>query len=527
MTSPPGGAFGGTPPTERRRWILLGIIGLLYASACSVNLTIPFLRHQETVIARYGSFARNFERMGYGETRFGMVLVTAPDMSVFGDWREHYYPQRPPLSAVLLSGWTRLFGESEASLRVSLILLGCGSILLFHALARRLLPGAPSLVATALFALNPMFLYFSIVAVHYAYSLFFSLAAWAAAVRAKEGRRYVAFLFASVVLGCATDWPAYYTALSLMLYFWKGWRSPMAYALGGVALGCFGLNLLHRFWLDPATGRFIGRLFATGVHHAALRGVSPAAYLYSEAREVGLYYTVGLASASLTGIVVLVRRRDWSPLLLGLFGLEEAMFFRQAYEHDYLTFSMAPFMALTAAAGLRALWDKPRLRACAAGILILAAVQSAWVCGGRLTRTGGNEPAWRAAVLIREQTSPRERSLLAMENSLLEYYADRYAAWINRISGVLTLSPKGPVAVRRIDDLVAHLERGPSGFDVILVGSAERAREHVAFFRKTEVDGHGLEAFGFFAEGHPLRQVLRRQAVREEAHGAFQLYRMR
>ena len=513
--------------SERRRWLLLGILAVLFAGACSVGLTGPFLRHQEAVVGRYGSYARNFARMGVWESRFGMIQVNAPDMSVFGDWRDYYYPQRPALSAVLLSFWTRLFGDGEASLRGSLILVGWCSILLFHALARRLLPEPWDLAATALYGLNPMFLYYSIIAVHYAYALLFSVAAWAAAVRVKEGRRYVALMFAALVLGCVTDWPPYYTALSLMVYFWKGWRSPMSAALGAAAVACFGLNLLHRWLLDPVTGRFVGQLMAVGAHHVSLGDVSPMRYAYSEAREIGLYYTVGLSLASIVGIVVLVRRREWTPLLFALFGLEELMFFRQAYEHDYLTFSAAPFFALTAAAGLRDLWERPKLRFCAPLLGALFLVQAAWVNGDRLTRQGGNEPAWQAAVLIREQTAPRERSLVAMENPLIEYYGDRYASRIDTMAGRLSLSPVGPVEIRRIEDLVAHLERGDAGFDVIVVGAAERAVERIGFFRKVGIAGTELEKWGFFPEGHPLRRLLSTQARREESHGAFQLYRMK
>lgn len=515
------------PLPERRRWLLLGILGILFAGTCSIGLTRPFLRHQEAVLGRYGSYARNFARMGVWESRFGMIQVNAPDMSVFGDWRDHYYPQRPALSAVLLSFWTRVFGDGEASLRVSLILVGWASILLFHALVRRLLPEPWDLAATALFALNPMFLYYSLIAVHYAYGLLFSLGAWAAAVRLKEGRKYVVLMFVSLVLGCITDWPPYFTALSLMLYFWRGWRSPMSAAIGTLAVSCFGLNLLHRWSLDPVTHRFVNQLFAVGAHHVTLSGVSPVGYLYSEAREIGLYYTVGLSLASIVGIVGLVRRREWTPLLFGLFGLEEVLFFRQAYEHDYLTFSLAPFMALTAAVGLRDLWERPKVKWVAAALAVLAFLQAAWVNGDRLTRMGGNEPAWQAAVLIREQTAPRERSLLAMENPLIEYYGDRYASRIDTLAKGLSLSPVGPVKIDRIEDLVAHLERGDAGFDVIVVGAAERAAANIAFFRKVGLASSEYEKWGFFTADHPLRRLLSRQARREESHGAFQLYRMK
>lgn len=513
--------------TERRRRLLLGTIGVLFAGTCCIGLTRPFLRHQEAVIGRYGSYARNFARMGVWESRFGMIQVSAPDMTVFGDWRDHYYPQRPALSAVLLGFWSRLFGDGEASLRLSLILVGWASILLFHALARRLLPEPWDLVAVALFALNPMFLYYSLIAVHYCYALMFSLAAWAAAVRIREGRKYVALMFTAIVLGCITDWPPYFTALSLMIYFWKGWRSPLSAAIGATAVACFGLNMLHRWLLDPVTGRFVSQLMAVGAHHVSLGGVSPIGYLYSEAREIGLYYTVGLSLATVAGVAALIRRREWTPLLFALFGLEEVMFFRQAYEHDYLTFSLAPFMALTAAVGMRDLWERPKFRLAAAGLALLAFVQAAWINGDRLTRMGGNEPAWQAAVLINLQTTPRERSLVAMENPMIEYYGDRYASRIDRTANRLSLSPTGPVEVHRIEDLVAHLAKGDAGFDVIVVGAAERAIANVDFFRKVGIRDSELEKWDFFPADHPLRKLLATQARREEAHGAFQLYRMK
>jgi predicted membrane-bound mannosyltransferase len=509
--------------SERRRRLFLGILGVVFAGTCSIGLTRPFLRHQEAVVARYGSYARNFARMGVWESRFGMIQVNAPDMSVFGDWRDHYYPQRPALSAILLSFWTRIFGDGEASLRASLILVGWASILLFHALARRLLPEPWDLIATVLFALNPMFLYYSLIAVHYVYALLFSLAAWAAAVRVKEGRKHVVLMFTSIVLGCFTDWPPYFTALSLILYFWKE-RRALSVSIGAVAVACFGLNLLHRWSLDP---RSVGKLFAVGAHHVALGGVSPFAYLYSEAREIGLYYTLGLTVASILGTVALVRRRERTVLLFALFGLEEVLFFRQAYEHDYLTISLAPFMALSAAVGLRHLWERPKLKLVAAGLAGIAFLQAVVVNGDRLTRMGGNEPAWRSAVLIREQTGPRERSLLAMENPMIEYYADRYASRIDTIAKKLSLSPKGPVKIDRIEDLVAHLERGDAGFDVIVVGAAERATANIDFFRKVGLVSSEFEKWGFFTADHPLRRLLSKQARREESHGAFQLYRMK
>ena len=128
--------------------------------------------------------------------------------------------------------------------------------------------------------------------------------------------------------------------------------------------------------------------------------------------------------------------------------------------------------------------------------------------GDRLTRMGGNEPAWQAAVLIHDQTTPRERSLVAMENPMIEYYGDRYASRIDTMANRLSLSPTGPVEIRRIEDLVAHLQKGDAGFDVVVVGAAERAVANVGFFRKVGIASSELEKWGFFTSDHPLRRLL-------------------
>lgn len=507
--------------------LLVALICAIYASACLVHVTSPFLRHQESVIARYASFARNFARLGCLETRFTMLLVNCPDMTVFGDWQEHLYPQRPPISAIALSLWVRVLGDAEWVIRVNLIVVGIATIVAFYLVAVKLLDGRWALLGTAVFALNPMFLYFSIIAAHYAYGLLLSLLAWGAALRVQEGRRYVVAMFCFLVLGCFTDWPAYFGVLSLALYFWKGWRSGISYALCGAAVTCFALILLHRWWLDPVTGRFLRRLLQVGVHHAQVGGLSPVRYVYSEVRELGLYFTVGISIAAAVGTTVLLRRRTWPPLLFGLFGLEELLFPRQAYEHDYLTFVLAPFMALTATVGFQTLWAARRARPVAIALALAACVQSGWVAGNRLTRMGGNEPGWQSAVAIRSHTLPRNRVLLAMDNSLVDYYSDRYVAVLDGITKSLSLSPKGPVPIRGMDDLLGYLEKPDSGFDVVVVGAAEAALGAVSFFRANGIGYDELEKFWFYREDHPLRRLLRSRAAREESHGAYVFYWLR
>jgi mannosyltransferase len=67
----------------------------------------------------------------------------------------------PPLHNLVLHGWTRLFGDSDASLRFVSALAGSLTLPLSYAVSRRLIGQRAALVATALFALSPFHVYFS------------------------------------------------------------------------------------------------------------------------------------------------------------------------------------------------------------------------------------------------------------------------------------------------------------------------------------------------------------------------------
>src|SRR5204862_1438005 len=131
------------------------------------------------------------------------------------------------LSVLITSVWFRIFGDGEAVLRVSLLLAALGALIAFLKLAERLVDPRWSGLATALFALNPMFWYFSIVAVHLTYALAFSLAAWACRVRWEEHRRYRILTFVFLFLACESDWPGFYAALSMAVDAFLERKKPL------------------------------------------------------------------------------------------------------------------------------------------------------------------------------------------------------------------------------------------------------------------------------------------------------------
>jgi len=501
-----------------RRWAAPAAVAAVFAAALFINIGRPFLRHREAVGAVYATMARNHVRLGYAQTRLASYEVSAPEIRVYSDWRTYCYPNRTFLSVLLTSLWFQMFGDGEAVLRLSLLVAALGSLAAFVALAGRLLDPKWTGVAAALFALNPMFWYFSIVAVHLTYALAFSVAAWACRVRWDDHPRYRILTFVFLFLACESDWPGFYAALSMAVDALFERRKALAAAFFSVGLAVFGLHLLHLWWIDPAGGRMVQRFFSAGVERSAQEMPNPLAFGFSELRELGLYFTGGMLVLAAVGARTLPRR-VW---LLALLGLDEVLFMRWAHVHDYLTYPLVPFLALAATRGVETLWTTSPRKAVAAALLALAAAQSLWITGTRLTREGAYEVNYLAARAIREGTRPWDRVLLTIadERQFTPYYADRYTAGVEPGEPNLMIHPSGarfPVAA------VEDLERHFGDYSVVLVGDPERAAKEIRFFKGQRPPAD----FRFLEPDHPLRAKLEAAAISKEERGPFILYRLR
>jgi hypothetical protein len=496
-------------------------LAIVFAAPLLATMGGPFLRHREGIGATFGVLSRNYLRIGYAETRLGLYEVSAPDLSVYGDWRKYCYPNRPVVSVLVTSFWFLALGDAEWVLRLSLLAAALGTLAGFWALACRLLGDRWGLVALAAFAFNPMFWYFSGVAVHLAYSLCFSMVAWACWVRRSDHPRWRILAFAFVVLACGSDWPGYFAALSIAIDAWLDRRRIESGALLGTALACFGLHLLHLTWIDAEGGSLVRRFLSAGAERSALGLPSFLGFAASEARELGIYFTAGGLLLAAVGL----RRFPRRVWLLALLGLEELVFMHWAFAHDFLTYSLTPFFALAAAKGVETLWTSVPRRALAGSLLALAVAQSLWVTGDRLTRRGAYEVQYRAGLAIREGTRPSDRVLLTIADlrQYTPYYADRYTAGIEGGDPPrLMVHPSGGgVPVRGgVDELADHLD----GFDVVLVGDPEMAAlGGILFFGGKPPP----ESFGFLRFDHPLRRKIEQRAISREARGPFVLYRLR
>jgi hypothetical protein len=501
-----------------KRFLPVGVILGLFTGVLFIRIGSPFLRHHESVNAQYATMARNQVRLGYAATRLGLYGVSAPDEKVYPDWRIYGYPNRPPLSVFVTSVWFHLLGDGEWVLRLSLIVVALGTLVSFAALMRSLLDGRWAWVAVAACAFIPIFWYFSIVAVHLAYSLCFSMAAWACWVRWDQGRRFRTLSLLFLFFACESDWPGYFATFSIAVDAVLSRRPRWAAGVLALGVGCFALHLAHLYWLDPEKGPLIRLFLRGGWDRSAQWRPGLIDYVKSEAREVGLYFTLGGVALAIAGLRHLPRR-GW---LLALLGLDEVVFSGWAMEHDYLTYSLAPFFAVAAAKGVEVLWRSRRGRFLAGGLLGLAVAQSAWITGDRLIRQGAFESNYRAGLAIRQGTRPMDRVLITIADDRLftPYYADRYTAGVEREGADLVVHYGRPGRpVKRIEDVEQYF----GDFSMVLVGDPESAAREIRFFKGARPP----EAFRFLAPDHPLRRRLEELAISKETRGAFILYRLR
>lgn len=511
-----------------KRAFLIGAACLLYASIASIGLARPFLRHHEGICATHSVHARNHVQFGLGTTKGGLLELGGTDLSVYDDWRDEFYPNRPTVSILGPALFFRVLGFREWVFRLNLIVVGCLTLLAYSGIARRLLPAPWDVVGVMTLALMPIFTYFSHIAAHLDYVLLFSLVAWYANLRLEEGRRFVALLFGSLFLACQADWPGYFALFSIAAHRFRGLKSGLSYGLLASALGFFALHLTHLWWLYP-DGRHIKRFLIGGHDRSILVSPSIPAFALEEGREILLYFSLAVVGLAVAGGVFSVRQRRWTVFFLALMGLEEVAFTYLAYYHDFLTLPLAPFLATLASAGAAAAWPRPggRLLVLACGALGLA--QCLWVNLDLHSKTGYYEIPWRAALAIREATKPTDRVLLTIGDAkrLNNYYSERHVTSRERGDVKLSVRYAGQsIRIPTTADFVSYVEKEHRRFDVIVAGDPEEA-ERSGLLREAGVPREEAEKLGLFGPDHPMRLALERLAESKEIRGPFLFYRLR
>jgi hypothetical protein len=493
-----------------------------------VGIGRPFLRQHESNGTEFGKHARNHLKFGLGKTYGLMLDISGPSLSPYDNPRGYFYSNHPPLSALLLAGVFALFGVSEVAFRAFLIAVSLAAVLLFRRLALRILGPPFDRVATAVFALLPMFVFYSIVTCLHVVALIGVLGACLFYLRWREtgrARDYVGIV-GSIVFACYSSWEGYYVAPALIVaHVWSrrpGRRAVLA--LAGVNLAVFAVYLLHLRAADPVTLEPLKALFRAGATRSWQPGLSLLGYVAGEAREIALLFTLPIVAMVAVWLVAVIRgpreESDGFIASTSLFGLHEILFPTLSAGHEYYSYFLTVFAALAAAAGLSKIAAGTGIRssrpmqAAFAALAVAFFGQVAWILPRRLAREGGYEFYYRLGVALDRATKPEDRVLLLTHNSTFytPFYGDRYAVYYEPATGELVPENSGGRRAGVTETDVLELLRTNSGrFDVAVTAEKSRIVPRVRFLQG--LDDAILRKFGVETASTP------RTALLEELYG--------
>lgn len=520
----------------KREALMLGALLATVALIQSVHITRPFLRHHESVGTEIGKHARNHLKFGLSKTLGLRVDVSGPSLEPYGDPRRFIYPNHPPLPVLVVTAAFALFGSSEVVFRSVLIVASLISVVLARRLAARLVPPPWDWAATVLFALQPMFLYYSIVTALQVLGMIGILSALTFYLRWCESARRQEFagLMVSIAFACACAWSGYYIVLVLLAAH-VGNRLPRRNAVGllvawNVAL--FGLYLLYLRLASPPEATLVGKLLESASSRSSLGGPPLFRYLIGEGRKVALMMTIPAIVLAVGWLVLTLRegfnRQDRFIAGLALLGLDEVAFSRLASEHEYWSYPLVLFFAMAGGAGLAkmAAWLRARgpsrVVPVAGAAMALFLAQSALMLHRRLTTEGGYEFYFRLGTAVRETVRPDARVLLLTDDIpfYTPYYAPVFMQWYDAPRQELIMENWGPRQTGfSEDDLRSLLNRKPSAFDVAVTAEKDTVVPHVAFLRG--LTDTQLEAFGVETHRTARREFLERRFGPPREHGGF------
>lgn len=317
------------------------------------------------------------------------------------------YEQAAPLGFLFVSKLVGMAADySEHSLRLLPLAAGLASVLLTYVVALPIVGRGTALLATALVAVSPLALRFSVEFKHYGVELAAALAGlwlwwhmaqgrcrgWSTLVFAAAGLLLITFSFTVIIVLCAAGVCILYLAFTER----AAWRR---YLGAGAVLACWAFGFLaYYFWfVQPATAAqfdVYGFYFDTGyvgarrsaweefIWHARTAARALREFLFHAAvipSEISLGAAAAAAGFWVGGLPFLWRKSRSFVILLAatlalLYGLSVAGLF-PLLPGRYLLF-LLPFFALPFAAGVQqaAAWTRRHVASPASSWLVVALV---------------------------------------------------------------------------------------------------------------------------------------------------------
>jgi hypothetical protein len=347
--------------------------------------------------AMYGSTARNLARAGFRELHF--LPHTGNGPLRFGDVTPFLH--HPPFLSNLLGLSYRLFGVSEGSTRLFPALAYLAGIVVFFFVARRLLGSRFGALAAFVFAALPMTAIFGGLVNFEPFVFFGQQATYLFYLRHRASGRTadLALMIAFFIAAIFADWFGVFAIVPIGLHALFARpraraRVPVALAVAGAAALAAIFAFYERAW--PGAIDILFRAarhrtsnvvsdYSNATYTAVTWLATQADYFLEFYRPAGLLLAAGGLFAGALSRLAPRRRAALHAALLAAMGLAPVIIFRQAsFQHCFLSFQVAPALALFVAIFFAAAWDfvpRARSRAFAVAsiaVLVLSSQNLAW-----------------------------------------------------------------------------------------------------------------------------------------------------
>jgi dolichyl-phosphate-mannose-protein mannosyltransferase len=470
------------PLRTRREAAAVAAIVVLAFAALTYDAASPWQGHGDWNGALWSLFARNFLRYGYRALHFGHAYFAGPMPDHVG-----YYTHHSVVITLILTELYRVFGIHEAVARTAVSAVTVATAVLLYRLTNALFTARTALVATLVFALCPLTLFFGRMYNHEVFALFWIVACVAAYRRwlASHARRDLAGVGTTTFLATMTAWPGYYLWPALIVHHRlavgrNAEHRRLQRVLAACTLVAFAVYLAHGYWLRGTT------LFVEIVEACRKGWFSDRldwgeaftfrTFVETELQRSVVYFTWPVVALAVVGFGSVVRstlqRRGMALahgvllLFLGLGASHVLLFKQSAMGHDYYIYYLLPAVAVAAGIGATRLATPGSLRP--VRVTALVALALAFVVATARTTRELHATAWperrfyvQLGTWLHDHTDFRDRVLanVTLEGPFVSFYADRdVVEGIDSLPKLRQARTASSVLVMRVGR-TPHLER--------------------------------------------------------------------
>lgn len=412
----------------------------------SVNLNKPFIGHHDFNGAFWGNITRNYLVFFNLESS---EYLNRSDISI----RSLFLFDYTPLLPIILTFFSILFGFSDFSLRLTVVIFSLIMIFFIYKIGELLYGKLVGVLAAVFAGITPMFLYFGkmpdhepVVTALVTVTFFF----YVKLTKSKNTDRFWFLTF--LLLALLVSWPAFFLIVPIFIFSLLVIKDKFSNILAPIAMALFvfasyllsiyligGKETLLQF-LKQGSARMNSSSDLIG----GFSNFNTLSFISTEAHYAVIYFTkillilgsIWILSLLTKAILKKITRSDPDLylLILLIYPLSFILVFRQlAFIHDYKLYHFLPFIALCAAVILNRVLSKLEKHAkiviCFVVIIFVFFERLDYL--NTLLKSSFNTPGFELGTLIKKKTKHQEYTLVnsnqfrAFFEVFMNYYSQR------------------------------------------------------------------------------------------------------